>query len=230
MAEPTDPPPHYVGHRQRLRKRFLAAGGNALEDHELLEMLLTLAIPRRDVKPLAKTLLARFGGFAGVLCADRQTLENIDGIGESAAATLALVHESAIRLKRAGVANQPILSSWQALLDYCHTSLAHTSVERMHILYLNRKNMLICDEEQQKGTIDQTQAYPREIIRRALELSAAALILVHNHPSGDPAPSQSDIDFTKRLNTVAQAMGIVLHDHLIIGKNDHFSFRTNGAL
>ncbi len=230
MADPDTVAPHYQGHRQRLRKRFLAAGGSALEDHELLEMILALAIPRRDVKPLAKNLLARFNGFAGVLCADRQTLEKIDGIGEAAAAAIALIHESASRLKRAQVEKQPVLSSWQALLDYCHTRLAHTTVECTHILYLNRKNVLLQYEQQHKGTIDQTQAYPREIIRRALELSASALILVHNHPSGDPSPSTADIDFTKKLHIATQTMGIVLHDHLIIGKDSHFSFKTQGLL
>lgn len=218
--------PHFLGHRHRLRKRFLSAGGEALEDHELLEMILALAIPRRDVKPLAKNLLTRFGGFASVICTAPQTLEQIDGVGEAAATALALVHESAVRLQRRDIASKPVLSSSQALLDYCHTRLAQSPIERLHILYLNQKNVLIRDEEHQKGTIDQTPAYPREIIRRALELSASALILVHNHPSGDPKPSHIDIDFTKKLYSAAKIMGIELHDHLIIGKNDHFSFKS----
>jgi DNA repair protein RadC len=222
--------PHYRGHRQRLRQRFLQSGAESLADYEMLELILFLGIPQRDVKPLAKDLLARFGGFAGVLNADVSELTRVDGIKENAAAAIRLVQAAAQRLARDEAINKPVLSSWDKLLDYCRISLGHLSYERFHLLFLDRKNVLIADETQQKGTVDQAPVYPREVVKRALELHASAIIMVHNHPSGDPSPSRADIEMTAHVRDAAKAVGIALHDHLVIGKTGHASFRAMGLL
>ena len=225
-----DSPPHHLGHRQRLRQRFLEGGADALPDYELLELILCLAIPQRDVKPLAKDLLARFGDFAQVINAPLPALLAQSGIKENAATALKIVGAAALRLARAQVRNKPVLSSWENLLDYCKIALAHLPQERFHLLFLDRKNVLIADEAQQKGTIDHTPVYPREVVKRALELNASAIIMVHNHPSGDPTPSQADIEMTARIRDATGPIGIVVYDHLVIGKSGHFSFRSNGLI
>ncbi len=225
-----DPKPHYLGHRQRLRRRFLDGGPDALPDYELVELLLTLAIPRGDVKPLAKRLLDHFKSLPGLLQASPQALTEVEGVGEAAATALKVVQAAAQRLARQEVLHRPILSSWDKLLDYCHISMAHRGVEQFHLLFLDRKNVLIADEAQQTGTVDQTPVYPREVVKRALELNATALILVHNHPSGDPKPSRADIDMTYQVRDAAKAVGIVLHDHLVIGRSGHASFKALGLL
>lgn len=222
--------PHYLGHRQRLRQRFLSGGAEALPDYELLELLLCLAIPQKDVKPLAKDLLARFGGLGGVVQADLPALLAIPGIKENAAAAIKLVGATAARMARAEVIGKPVLSSWDKLIDYCRISLAHMPHERFHLLFLDRKNALVADEAQQRGTVDHTPVYPREVVKRALELNASAIIMVHNHPSGDPAPSKADIEMTARVRDAAAPIGIVLHDHVVIGRNGCFSFRANGLI
>jgi len=221
--------PHYSGHRKRLRERFLKSGGD-LADYELIELLLFAAMPRRDVKPIAKDLLTRFGSFAGVMNADVNALCEISGIGDTAAVSLLAVRESSIRLLRNEVMDQPILSNWQSLMDYCRAAMGHGKVEQFRILFLNRKNMLIADELQQQGTVDHTPVYPREVIKRALDLGASALILVHNHPSGDPTPSQADIEMTKDLQSAGEKLGISLHDHIVVSKSGNTSFKTLGLL
>lgn len=230
MTEEQDDKPHYLNHRERLRQRFLSGGADALPDYELLELLLILAIPRKDVKPLAKLLLARFGSLPGVLNAKPESLMEVDGIKEVAATALKVVQAAAQRLARQEVLNQPVLASWDKLLSYCHISLAHREIEQFHLLFLDKKNVLIADEAQQKGSIDHTPVYPREVIKRALELNATAIIMVHNHPSGDPTPSRADIDMTRQVRDAAKAVGITLHDHLIIGKKGHNSFKSLGLL
>jgi DNA repair protein RadC len=229
-ADAPQQPPHYHGHRQRLRQRFLDGGADALPDYELLELILCLAIPQRDVKPLAKDLLARFGGFAEVIQADLPALLAISGIKENTATAIKLVGAAALRLARTQVVDKPILSSWEKLLDYCKIALAHLPQERFHLLFLDRKNVLIADELQQTGTIDHTPVYPREVVKRALELNASAIIMVHNHPSGDPTPSRADIEMTARVQDATRAVGITLHDHLVIGKSGHASFKSLGLL
>lgn len=227
-----DPAPtaHYQGHRQRLRRRFLDGGADALPDYELLELLLCLALPQRDVKPLAKDLLARFGGLGGVLSAEVAALTQVPGIKENTAAALKLVAAAAGRLARTELLGRPVLSSWDKLLEYCRIRLAHEPKERFHLLFLDRKNALIADETQGRGTVDHTPVYPREVVKRALDLNASGIIMVHNHPSGDPTPSRADIDMTRLVHDAARAMGIVLHDHLVIGRDGHVSFRSLGLL
>lgn len=229
MDEPRDQP-HYLGHRQRLRERFLKSGPEALSDYEFLELLLCLGIPRRDVKPIAKALIKRFGSFAGVVSAPPHLLKETDGVGDSAVVALKLARASAQMLLKEDVLDQPVLSSWQAVLGYCRAMLAHEQQEQFHVLFLDRKNRLIADEMQQKGTVDHTPVYPREVIKRALDLTATAIILVHNHPSGDPAPSRADIDITKEVKDAAARLGIVVHDHVIIAKKGHASFKSLGLL
>jgi DNA repair protein RadC len=228
MASEDDP--HFHGHRARLRKRFLEGGSEALADYELLELILFLAHPRRDVKPLAKALIERFGSFAGVVGADPEALARIDNVGETTIAALKSVQAAAVRLAREQAMERPVLSSWDRLLAYCRTQLAHDQTERFHVLFLDAKNTLIRDEAQSKGTIDHTPVYPREVVKRALELGAAALILVHNHPSGDPTPSDSDIAMTREVVRAAKALGIEIHDHLIIGRTGHASLRGRGLM
>lgn len=223
-------PSYLKDHRKRLRSRFLEGGAAAVPDYELLELLLFGAIPRQDVKPLARCLMDQFGDLAGVLTASPVQLQRIEGVGETVLVTLKLAEAVSLRLTRAKVLNRPVISSWDALLDYCHTAMAHRSIEHFRVLYLDRKNCLIADEEQGRGTVDHVPVYPREVLRRGLDLDASALILVHNHPSGDPTPSAQDIALTERIRDGADSLSLVLHDHLIIGKSREFSFRAEGLL
>jgi DNA repair protein RadC len=218
--------PHYLGHRARLRERFLKAGGDALADYELLELILFRAIPRRDVKPLAKILIQKFGSFADVLAASPARLAEVTGLGESAIVELKIIQAASLKLSQAQVLGKPAIGSWQALLDYCTASMATYATEQFRILFLDRKNVLIADEIQQKGTIDHTPVYPREVIKRALELGASAIILVHNHPSGDVTPSRADIEMTKLIVKAGEGVNIKVHDHLIVGRQGHASFKT----
>lgn len=223
--------PSYIGdHRKRLRTRFIEGGAQAMPDYELLELVLFRAIPRQDVKPLARLLLDTFGDFNRVMAASPMRLMLVKGVGESVVQELKIVEAAAQRMMRARVMHRPILTSWNALLDYCHTAMSHRETESFRVLYLDRKNVLIADEEQAKGTVDHVPVYPREVVKRALELNASALILVHNHPSGDPTPSDADLSMTRAIQDAAQALGIVLHDHLIIGKSRELSFRAQGLL
>jgi DNA repair protein RadC len=225
-AEEAGEIPHYAGHRARLRERFLKAGGGALADYELLELILFRAIPRRDVKPLAKLLLQKFGSFADVLAAPPGRLGEVAGLGEAAIAELKIVQAAALKLSQAQILGRPAVGSWQALLDYCTASMATHATEQFRILFLDRKNVLIADEIQQTGTVDHTPVYPREVIKRALELGASAIILVHNHPSGDVTPSRADIEMTKLIVKAGEGVGVKVHDHLIIGRQGHASFKT----
>jgi DNA repair protein RadC len=224
VGEPAEP--HYLGHRARLRERFLKAGSEALADYELLELILFRAIPRRDVKPLAKILIQKFGSFADVLAASPARLAEVTGLGESAIVELKIIQAAALKLSQAQVLGKPAIGSWQALLDYCTASMATYATEQFRILFLDRKNVLIADEIQQKGTIDHTPVYPREVVKRALELGASAIILVHNHPSGDVTPSRADIEMTKLIVKAGEGVNIKVHDHLIIGREGHASFKT----
>lgn len=223
--------PSYIkDHRRRLRERFREAGPSAVADYEMLELVLFRAIPRQDVKPLARRLLDKFDDFNGVISAPVAHLQSCHGIGEAVITELKVVEAAAQRLARARVLARPIISSWDAVVDYCHTAMAHRQTEQFRVLFLDRKNVLIADEEQAQGTVDHVPVYPREIVKRALELNASALILVHNHPSGDPTPSQSDIDMTGQVQRAAAALGISVHDHLIVGKSRELSFRAEGLL
>jgi DNA repair protein RadC len=217
---------HYHGHRQRLRQRFLAAGSEAISDYEMLELILFRAIPQRDVKPLAKDLLARFGSFSEVIAAPLERLKEVEGLGEAAIAELKIVQAAANRLVRGEVKQRQVLSSWSNVLDYCRAAMAFESKEHFRILFLDKGNHLIADEQHQTGTVDHTPVYPREVVKRALELSATAVILVHNHPSGDPTPSRADIDMTRAIVEVARPLGIAVHDHLIVGKDGHASLKA----
>lgn len=215
-----------AGHRRRVRERFLKLGGDAFADYELLELTLQLVVPRRDTKKLAKALLKEFGSFSGVFSASTERLGKIDGLGETSIAHLKVIQAVAVRFGRDRIAlEQPVLGSWSELIDYCRAQMAYESIEQFRILFLDKKNRLIADEVQQTGTVDHTPVYPREVIKRALEHSASALILVHNHPSGDPAPSSADVRMTREITTIAKPMGITLHDHIIIGKSGHASLR-----
>ncbi len=218
-------PPHYLGHRDRLRTRFREAGSEAVTDYELLELVLFRALPRRDVKPLAKALIARFGSFAEVIAAPPQRLAEVEGISETTITDFKVVEAAARRLARGEVKSRPLLSSWSAVLDYCRASMAFADREQFRVLFLDKRNQLIADEVQQIGTVDHTPVYPREVVKRALELSATAVILVHNHPSGDPTPSQADIRMTQQIVAVAKPLGIAVHDHIIVGKQGHASFK-----
>lgn len=219
------PPAHYHGHRDRLRDRFRDQGASALADYELLELLLFRMLPRRDTKPIAKALIARFGSLSEVLGAPPHLLSEIDGIGEAAALDLKVVAAIGQRMLKGEIAARQVLASWKQVIDYCHAAMAFETREQFRILFLDRKNMLIADEVQQTGTVDHTPVYPREVMRRALELSASALILVHNHPSGDPTPSRADIDMTRTIVETGKPLGIVVHDHIIIGRQGHASLR-----
>ncbi|MGX0974454.1 DNA repair protein RadC [Roseovarius sp. MBR-51] len=230
-ATATEKLPSYIrDHRTRLRSRFLHGGAAAMPDYELLELVLFRAIPRRDVKPLAHALLRQFGDFNGVISAPLERLTALSGIGEAVAVEIKIVEAAAHRLARARVLRRQVLSSWDALLDYCHTTMAHAEIEQFRVFYLDRKNILIADEEQARGTVDHVPVYPREVVKRALQLNASALILAHNHPSGDPTPSTADIDMTRQLQTAAEALGLTLHDHIVIGKSSEVSFRSAGYL
>jgi DNA repair protein RadC len=223
-------PSYIADHRSRLRDRFLDGGAAAMPDYELLELVLFRAIPRQDVKPLARLLLDTFGDFNRVISASPARLQLVKGAGPAVVLELKLVEAAAQRMMRSRVLQKPVLSSWDALLDYCHTAMAHRETEQFRVLYLDRKNVLIADEEQARGTVDHVPVYPREIVKRALELNASALILVHNHPSGDPTPSDADLSMTGQVQDACQALGLTLHDHLIIGKSRELSFRAKGYL
>jgi len=218
-------PPHFHGHRDRLRARFLEAGSDALADYEMLELILFRAIPVRDVKPLAKDLLEKFGSFAEVISAPRERLMEVEGIGEAVATDIKIIAAAAQRLVKGQVRKRPVLSSWSSVLDYCRTAQAFSEKEQFRILFLDKRNQLIADEVQQQGTVDHTPVYPREVVKRALELSATAIILVHNHPSGDPTPSSADIEMTKQVATIAKPLGVQLYDHIIVGKDGHVSLK-----
>ena len=223
-------PSYLRDHRARLRQRFREGGADALPDYEMLELLLFRAIPRRDVKPLARALLDTFGDFNAVVSAPERRLSAVAGVGESVITELKLVEAAAHRLARSRVLQRPVVSSWDALLSYCQTTMAHRETEQFRILFLDRKNVLIADEAQARGTVDHVPVYPREVVKRALELNASALILVHNHPSGDPTPSGADIEMTEQIRIAAEALGITLHDHLVIGRSRELSFRAEGLL
>lgn len=223
-SDPADSPDH-LGHRERLRTRFAETGGEGLADYEFLELLLFRAIPRRDVKPIAKRLIRRFGSFAEVLAAPPHLLTEIDGVGESVALDLKVVEAAGRRLARGSVAKRPVLSSWSAVLEYCRTAMAFADREEFRLLFLDKRNALIADEVQQRGTVDHTPVYPREVVKRALELAATAVILVHNHPSGDPTPSSADISMTRQIIDVAKPLGIAVHDHIIVGREGHASMK-----
>lgn len=217
--------PHFVGHRDRLKARFRENGADTLADYEMLELILFSAVPRRDTKPIAKALLARFGTFSEVLGAAEARLMEVAGVGASVALHLKIVHEAAKREARSVVRERPLLGSWTAVIDYCRLAMAHEEKEQFRILFLDKKNALIADEVQQTGTVDHTPVYPREVLKRALELSATAVILIHNHPSGDPTPSRADIQMTKTIVEIATPLGIAVHDHIIIGRQGHVSFK-----
>lgn len=220
----------HLGHRARLRERFLKGGTSALADYELLEMILFAALPRGDTKPLAKTLLQHFGSFSKVITASAPELKRIPGVGESVIAALKLIEAASHKLKHDQVTGKPVISSWYGILDYIDISLKHKREEEFRVLFLDKKNCLLADELQQSGTVDQAPVYPREIIKRALELGATGFILVHNHPSGDPKPSVPDIDITRFILDAAKPLGLVLHDHVIVGREDTFSFKNKGMI
>jgi DNA repair protein RadC len=221
LAEAT---PHFHGHRERLRERFLNGGSDALADYELLELVLFRAIPRRDVKPLAKELIKTFGSFAEVVAAPVERLKQA-GLREAVIAELKIIAAAAHQFARGQVRNRPVLSSWSSVLDYCRITMAFADKEQFRVLFLDKRNRLITDELQQEGTVDHTPVYPREVVKRALELSATAIILVHNHPGGDPTPSRADIEMTKQIVEIARGLGIEVHDHIIVGRDGHASLR-----
>ncbi len=223
-------PPGPEGHRARMRRKLLTAGPDALLDHELLEMMLFLALPRRDTKPLARALLARFGSFASAIAAPNHELLQVEGLGEAGLAALKSIQAAALRLARAEIREQPVLNNWDRLMDYLNAVLSRERIEQFRVLFLDAKNRLIADEAQARGTVNHTPVYPREVVKRALELQATALIMVHNHPSGDPTPSRADIEMTAEVKAAAAMLGIVLHDHLVIGNGRHVSFRREGLL
>ena len=227
---PAEPAISLAGHRARLRSRFLSAGGDAVADHELIEMVLFLALPRRDTKPIARALIARFGSYAAAISATVPELLGVEGLGEAGATALKVVQAAAQRLAKAEVLYRPILSNWDRLMEYLQAVLAREKVEQFRILFLDNRNRLLADEAQAKGTVNHTPVYPREVVKRALELHATAIILVHNHPSGDPSPSQADIDMTKEIKKAASTLSIVLHDHVVIGNGQWLSFRKIGLL
>jgi DNA repair protein RadC len=229
-ARAAEPAPHYAGHRERLRGRAAAGGLGALPDYEVLELLLFRSIPRGDVKPLAKRLVARFGSLGAALGASAEALRTVAGVGEAVALDLSLVQEAAMRASREVVARRPVISSWSALLAYVKTALAHAPREQVRVLFLDRKNQLIADEVVGEGTVDHAPVYPRELMRRALELSASALILVHNHPSGDPSPSSADVEITRQIIEAGRALRIAVHDHLVVGRDGVASFKALGLI
>jgi DNA repair protein RadC len=229
-AETAVETPHYLGHRQRLRQRLLGHGTASFADYEILEMLLALAIPRRDVKPLAKDLLARFGDFASVIAATPEDLMGVPGVKEATVAALKLVEGAAIRMLKGRVAERPLLSAWDDLMDYCLAAQSRAEVEEFRLIFLDTRKRLIADEAMQRGTINHTPVYPREVVKRALELKAQAVIMVHNHPSGDPTPSQADIDTTRQIKQGLATVDIVLHDHVIVAPGHYISFRQRKLL
>ena len=222
--------PHHTGHRKRLRERFLAHGAEALADYEILEMILFPAKPIGDVKPMAKALLQRFGSFAQVLFAEPGELMKVEEVNDAAVVAIKVAKAAAERMLKEEMADRPIIKSWTQLLDYCRIHFGHNQNEEFHVLFLNHKLELIADERQQKGTVNHTPVYPREVVKRALELGASSLILVHNHPSGDVSPSKADVDVTRQIADAARPLAIEVHDHLIIGSKKHFSFKSKGLL
>jgi DNA repair protein RadC len=224
-AAKAEPEPHYHGHRERLRSKFRDLGDTPLADYELLELLLFRLIPRRDTKPVAKALIDRFGTLAGVFGAPLHLLQEVTGVGEAVAVDLKLIAAVSHRSLKSEIKGRKVLGSWQSVIDYCHQAMAYETNEQFRILFLDKRNQLIADEVQQRGTVDHTPVYPREVVKRALELSATAIILVHNHPSGDPTPSRADIDMTQTIIDTAKPLGISVHDHIIIGKDGHVSMR-----
>jgi DNA repair protein RadC len=222
--------PHYTGHRERLRERFLKDMGQGFSDYELVEMLLFMAHPRGDVKPLAKDLIKRFGGFAELLAAETAEIRKVSGAKDATVSALKIVQASSLRMMQARLLNRPAIASWQQLLDYCHAAMAREKREQFRIIFLDRKNTLIADELQATGTIDHTPVYPREVVKRALDLGASAIIMVHNHPSGDPTPSAGDIEMTREVQEAAGRLGITVHDHVIIGRTGHSSLKNMGLL
>lgn len=219
-----------AGHRDRLRQRLIEGGPDALLDHEIVELLLTLTIPRIDTKPLAKALLSEFGGVAGLITADAEAIARVKGMGERSAAVFKIVQAGALRLLKDKIRDRPVLASWQALLDYLRADMAHKQTERVRVLHLNSRNMLIRDEAMSEGSVDQAAVHPREVIRRAIDLGSSAIILVHNHPSGDPSPSRADIQLTRDIADAGKKLGISVHDHVIIGGEGHSSMRAMGLL
>ena len=222
--------PHYAGHRERLRERFINGGADSMPDYELLELILFMAIPRRDVKPIAKTLIDRFKNLNGVLNASVSELSGVSGISDTTAITLKAVHAAGLRLLQQNMMGRPVLNSWQRLLEYCQAAMANDTKESFRLIFLNKKNEVIADEVQGSGTVDHTPAYPREIMKRALELGATALILVHNHPSGDPTPSNADVEMTRQIVAAGKPFDITIHDHLIVSRNGTSSFKTMGLI
>ena len=218
------------GHRNRMRLRLLNAGPESLADHELLEMVLFIALPRRDTKAIAKALLGRFGSFAAAIAAPQQELRTVDGVGEAGVAALKTIQAAALRLARSEVINRPVLTNWDGLMEYLNAVLARERVERFRVLFLDNRNRLLADEVQARGTVNHTPVYPREVVKRALELHATALILVHNHPSGDPSPSRDDVTMTNEVKAAAEALSMVLHDHVIVGNGRWLSLRREGLL
>ena len=222
--------PHHLGHRARLRDRFLKGGGDALPDYELMELMLFAAQPRGDVKPLAKRLLAEFGSFARTISATPEALKQVDGVGDAAVVALKTAQAAALRLLAEEAREAPVIASWKKLLDYCRAAMALEKTEQFRLLFLDQKNKIIADEVQQRGTVNHTPVYPREVVKRALELSASAIIMVHNHPSGDPTPSRADIDMTRQVRDAAEKLGIALHDHVIIAGKEHVSLKSLGLV
>lgn len=230
MSDAGQQKPHYHGHRTRLRQRLLDNGPDPLPDYELLELVLFAAIPRADVKPLAKRLIDRFGGYPEVLAAAPAALQKVDGVGESVVIALKVVQAAAVRMVKREVLDKPILNAWHKVVDYCHMAMAREPAEQFRLLFLDRKNKLIADEIQQRGTVDHAPVYPREVIKRALELGASAIILAHNHPSGDPTPSQADIAMTREIIKAGESLGVAVHDHLVIGRSGHVSLKAEGLM
>lgn len=229
-ALPKPGKPLHSGHRKRLRERFLTAGPAALADYELLEMLLFPAKPVGDVKPMAKALLTAFGSFGKVLYADPSQMMKVEGVNEAAVVAIKVAKAASERLLREEVTAQPVINSWESLIHYCRVHIGHNREEEFHLLFLNTKLELMANERQQKGTVNHTSVYPREVVKRALEIGASSLILVHNHPSGDVNPSKSDVEMTRQIVAAAHVLGIAVHDHIIIGQHRHFSFREKGLL
>ncbi len=228
MSDETSP--HYLGHRARLRERFLGASGDALPDYELLELILFSARPRGDVKPLAKALLKHFGNFAKVIHAEDTALRAVDDVGDAVVAALKTIRISTQRLIKSEISDQPVIQSWSALMDYCKLAMGNKKIEEFRVLFLNNRHVLIADEVMQRGTINHTPVYPREIVKRALELAAASIILLHNHPSGDPSPSKADIDITTQIIDACKTVNVSVHDHVIISDTGHYSFKSFGLM
>jgi DNA repair protein RadC len=223
-------PPHYHGHRERLRDRFRQHGADTLPDYELLELILFRAIPRRDTKPLAKAILAKFGSFAEAVNASEERLAEISGLGQSAITEIRIIRAAALRLMQGEVLKRPLLGSWDKVVSYCRAAMGYEMREQFRILFLDKRNRLVADEIQGEGTVDHTPVYVREVIKRALELSASSIILVHNHPSGDPTPSRADVEMTKEIASAAVKLDIAVHDHLIVGRDGHISLRSAGLM